>query len=313
MRIVFMGSAELACYSLKALLRDSDNEIVCVITQPDRPQGRNLNIRSCPVKIMAVENKLKTFTPLNINLEESLLELRQLSPDLIVVVAYGQILKTAVLDLPALGCVNLHTSLLPKYRGAAPIQWAIVNGDSVTGVTTMYMDKGMDTGDIIAQKSLPIGSDATAAEIHDNLAEIGAEELTKTVTAIRNGIISRIPQNDAEATYAPKITKQDGKIDWTQTAVDVHNRVRGFNPWPCCFCIVASGVKTDARLRVLSSSVVDSEGEPGKILDVDAAGPVIACAKGAVRLDKVQPAGKKPMSGSDYIRGHNLSIDSVLM
>jgi len=320
MRIIFMGSPELASFALEALLNDAQNEIVCVVTQPDSPQGRNLKVRSCPVRVAALARELKMLTPANINTEESLLQLGEFFPDLIVVVAYGQILRGSVLDLPRFGCVNLHASLLPKYRGAAPIQWAIANGESVTGVTTMYMDEGMDTGDIIAQESVSIGPHDTAGVMHGKLAEVGAKLLCRTVADIRRGSVSRVPQDDAMATFASKLKKQDGRINWTRAAEAIHNRVRGFNPWPCCFCEIPSMGsrggkmgKAGALLRVFRSSVEEGSGGAGEVLSVDGEGPLVACGEGAVRLMEVQPEGRKIMSGSAYINGSSLRVGDVLL
>ncbi len=310
LQVVFMGSAEISCLSLDALLRDSAVEVVGVVSQPDRRKGRSLHIAECPVKAHVAGMDIPVISPENINTPEWVELLRALRPDLVVVLAYGQILKPEVLAVAKFGCINVHTSLLPKYRGAAPIQWAIVNGDSETGVTIMYMDKGMDTGDIILRRTIWIGAEERAGELHDHLAVAGAELLCEAVRDIQAGCSQRTAQDESLATYAPKLSKQDGLIDWTQSASKIHNRIRGFNPWPCCFCIMPG--KGQKRLRVLAARIEDGCGEPGEVLDVKGEGPLVACGVGAVRLLEVQPQGKRVMHGRDYVCGHSLQIGDTL-
>ena len=311
MRIVFMGSAELACAPLEAILAAPENEVVCVVTQPDRRRGRSLKVGSCPVRSLASARALPTFAPESIKTAESIERIRSLHPDLIVVVAYGQILPVDVLSIPPQGCINLHTSLLPNYRGAAPIQWAIARGESVTGATIMYMDEGMDTGDIICQRSIAIGPSETAGELHDRLSGVGADLLTETMASIRAGSVSRMPQDNSLATYAPLLKNKDGRIDWQGCAVDMSNRVRGFNPWPSCFCEVPSSPAGDGRtslLKVHRASYEDGEGTPGEVLAVQGDGPLVACGEGALRMLEVQPEGRRRMDGAAYIRGHRLAV-----
>jgi len=310
MRVVFMGSAEIACKSLDVLLREPGVEVVGVVTQPDRCKGRKLKISCCPAKDHVAGMDIPVFSPQSINTPESLEQLQKWKPDLIVVLAYGQILKPEVLEVAPLGCINVHTSLLPKYRGAAPIQWAVANGESETGVTIMYMDKGMDTGDIILERTVWIGAEETAGELHDKLAVAGAELLSEAVHDIKAGCAPRIPQDESMASYAPKLSKKDGEIDWTQTAEDIHNKIRGFNPWPCCFCHVPD--KKHDTLRILAAGVEEGAGRPGEVLDVKGRGPLIACGSGALRLREVQPQGKRVMHGRDYICGHALQRGEVL-
>lgn len=344
MRIVFIGSAALACPSLEMLLgcgpaqgslprghiaetRQVD-EVVAVVTQPDRPKGRNLKISSCAVKVLAVSKNLTVLPPRDVNSPDSIDTLRRLKPDLIVVVAYGQILKKEILALPPEGCVNVHASLLPKYRGAAPIQWAIANGEQVTGVTTMFMSEGMDDGDIILQKEVAIGREDTAGSLYDRLAQEGAVLLSETVEAIRNGRAIRIPQIGTEATFAPKLNKEDGRIDWSRPAEEIYNKVRGFNPWPCCWCFAPvkggqppshrSGVmagqggqeekKKNGKLRVFRVRVEEAEGKFGEVVDMSGDGPLVGTGDKSVRLLEVQPEGKKVMSGDAYLRGHGLKV-----
>ncbi len=310
MRIVFMGSAEIACPSLEALRTEPDFDVVGVVTQPDRPKGRRLHLAACPVKQRVAETDVEVFTPPSINTADALQVLSDWQPDVAVVAAYGQILKPAVLAVPRLGCINVHTSLLPRYRGAAPIQWAIANGDKETGITIMHMDVGMDTGDIISQRTVPIDADDTAGSLHDRLGVVGAELLCETLRDVVAGRATRTPQDESMASLAPKLSKQDGKIDWTRSADDIYNRIRGFNPWPCCYCAVSSG--RSHTLRVLTGRLEDGAGEPGQVLDVKGDGPLVACGEGAIRLLDVQPEGKRVMRGNAYVCGHALQRGEIL-
>lgn len=303
MRIVFMGSPALACPALETLAA-GDDEVVAVVTQPDRPQGRRLQPAPSAVKACAVQRGLAVLTPERVNDPDSIAALAELQPDLIVVVAFGQILKTELLALPPQGCVNLHTSLLPAYRGAAPIQWAIARGETQTGVTSMVMSEGLDEGDILLQAQVDIAPDETAGALHDRLAVVGANLLAETLNAIREGAAQPRPQDHAAATYAPRLTKADGQIDWNLPAAEIGNRVRGFNPWPGSFCAAADG----RRLAVLEArrEMNDSESspEPGTVLAVDAEGPLVQTGTDAVRLAMVQPEGRRAMSGAEYLRGY---------
>ena len=307
MRVIFMGSAPLSCPSLEALADGEGVEVVAAVTQPDRPKGRSLAVSESPVKTLAVKLGIPVFTPENVSSPASVEALRDLAPDLVAVAAYGQILKPAVLDLPPMGCVNVHASLLPRYRGAAPIQWAIANGERMTGVTIMFMAEGMDTGDIISRTEVEIGDAETGGELHDRLGVVGARALMETIPMFAAGNVPRRKQNDAEATYAPRLKKADGEIDWTLAARDVYNRVRAFNPWPCCRARVGGH-----GLRVLAVRVEGDNGEPGTVLDISGDGPLVAAGEGAVRLVQVQPEGRKPMSGAAYLRGHKLEIGTRL-
>lgn len=311
MRIVFMGSAELACTPLEAILSSAENEVVCVVTQPDRRRGRSLKVASCPVRSLALARGLPTFAPERIKAPESVERIRSLRPDLVVVVAYGQILPADVLSVPQHGCINLHTSLLPEYRGAAPIQWAIARGESVTGATVMYMDEGMDTGDIICQRSLAIGPSETAGDLHDRLSGVGSELLIEAMASIRSESVTRMPQDNALATYAPLLKKADGRLDWLGSAEELSNRIRGFNPWPSCFCEVPSPPAGDggtSLLKVHRASYEAGTGTPGEVLAIQGDGPLVACGEGALRLLEVQPAGSRRMDGAAYIRGHRLAV-----
>jgi len=292
------------------------DEVVAVVTQPDRPKGRHLVPAACATKLLAGHRDTPVLTPRKVNDAECLADLEKLRPDLVVVVAYGQILKPSVLDLPPLGCVNLHASLLPKYRGAAPIQWALVNGETRTGVTTMFMNERMDAGDIILQRELPIHAEDTAGTVHDKLAETGAELMAETLDRVRAGDAPRVPQDDAEATFAPKLTKRDGRIDWHLPAEDIYNRVRGFNPWPCCHCRVpgrmGSGLLRVFDARAQAAQEETGQAVPGGVLDVAGDGPLVATGRGGLRLLSVQPEGRRVMSGHDYMLGHDLRVGDAL-
>ncbi len=301
MRIVFMGSAALACPSLERLLTSALN-VVGVVTQPDRPKGRDLRPAACPVRAHIGQREIPILTPINVNSPESIAQLRSWRPDLIVVVAYGQILKPALLAIPARGCLNVHASLLPRYRGAAPIQWAIARGETQTGVTTMFMDAGLDTGDIIAQRMEPISAEDTAATLHTRLACLGAELLMSTLEAVRRGQVPRRPQDPAAASYAPKLRKVDGRLDWQLAAVDLANRVRGFNPWPGCYF-----ERGGSAIKVLRARVEPGEGRPGEVLAARGAGPLIQTGTQALRLLELQPAGRAAMSGAAFLCGHRFS------
>jgi methionyl-tRNA formyltransferase len=322
MRVVFMGSAEFACPILRNLTKCGVAEVTAVVTQPDKPSGRGLEMSSSDVRKCATDLNIPSLTPANVNLPDSLDAIRAFQPDLIVVVAYGQILKAPLLALPPMGCINIHASLLPHYRGAAPIQWAIANGDKVTGVTAMHMNERMDAGDIILQKEVPIDREDTAANLHDRLAEQGATALIEVVHAINAGHALRVPQNEADATYAPKLSKQDGRIAWTASAEQIYNRIRGFNPWPTCYCQVSkepgrhrpgTGGKTEFPLKVLKARIEEGRaGKPGEIVDVTGDGPLVRTGDGSIRLVEVQPEGRKVMSGQAFLNGHKMRSGEIL-
>lgn len=309
MRIVFMGSAELSCPSLMALTRRGDDEIVAVVCQPDRPRGRELRSAPCAVKRAIAESGVPILTPPDVNVPGTVEALRALRPDAIVVIAYGQILRRPLLAIPPLGCINIHASLLPRYRGAAPAQWAIANGETVTGVTSMMMNEAMDAGDILLQQNVAIAPDDTAGTLLAKLAEVGVELLLRTLDGLRGGTLVRKPQDPGQATLAPKLSKADGKLNWTLPARQIHNRVRGFNPWPGCFCMLPGGAQ---RLKILQTRTEAGVGVPAGVLEVSGDGPLVAAGEGTVRLLLVQPEGKKPMAGADYARGHALQPGDML-
>ena len=305
MRIVFMGTPDFAVPCLQRIL-DDGHEVPAVFTQPDKPVGRHAVLTPPPVKQLALSRGIPVFQPTKMRDGTVAARLRELAPDCLVVVAYGRILPQAILDVPPLGCINIHGSLLPKYRGAAPIQWSVINGEEITGVTSMFMDAGMDTGDIIDTITTPIGENETAGELFGRLAPLGAELLSRTLHAIENDTVRRTPQNNELATMAPMLEKAMGRVDFTLCAKTLHDRIRGMNPWPGCSCTV--GGKT---LKLHQSRIAEGHGKPGELLSVD---PVtVACGEGALQLVTVQPEGKPRMAAADWLRGARLQKGDFLL
>jgi methionyl-tRNA formyltransferase len=309
MRIVFMGSGDLACPSLEALAASGKDEVVTVVTQPDRPKGRRRHVASCPVKAFAEAKGLPVMTPEKVGSPAAVKEMTKLAPDLIAVAAYGQYIPSSILKIPASGAINVHPSLLPKYRGAAPVQWAIANGENETGVTIMFVAKEMDAGDIILQEAMGIGPDDTAASLGPRLAKLGADLLVRAVDLFRAGEVARKAQDGSQATLAPKLKKEDGRIDWTLEAKAIRNRIRGFQPWPGCFCEAPQ--ESGHFLRVFAARVEAGGGAPGEVLEAIGDGPLIAAGNKALRLLEVQPEGKKHMTGKDYLNGHAVFAGEV--
>ncbi len=297
MRVIFMGTPDFAVPSLEKLL-DRGDQVCAVFTQPDKPKGRGHKMQAPPVKELALERGLPVFQPATLREEEVQRQIAELAPDVIVVAAYGKILPKAVLDTPKFGCINVHGSLLPKYRGAAPIQWAVIHGDAVSGVTTMFMAEGMDTGDMLLKAETPIGPEETSGELFDRLKEIGAELLGETLDQLERGVLKRIPQNEEEATHAPLLSKELSQVDWTRPAGDLHNLIRGLNPWPCAFAMLDG-----KRVKLLSSQIVDGQGAPGTMRSRPE-GLVVFCGEGALLLTELQTENGKRMSGKDYLLGH---------
>lgn len=306
MRIVFMGTPEFAVPSLKALC-ENGYEVVGVFTQPDRPKGRGNKVAFSPVKEYAVSRNIDVYQPQRIR-RDGIEDLRALAPDLCVTAAFGQILSQEVLDIPPLGNINVHASLLPRHRGSAPIAWAIMQGDAEAGVTTMMMDKGIDTGDMLLKAATPILPGETCGELTVRLSELGAALLLDTVKALEAGTLVRMPQNEAEMTYDPMLQKEMGTIDWTMTAMEIVNRVHGLNPWPGCSTAFVGG-----RLKLLKAEAVEGIGQPGEVLVADAKnGLVIAAGEGAVRVKLMQAPGGKPMEPKVYLNGHPMQTKVVL-
>lgn len=303
MRIVFMGTPDFAVPSLKQLIEDG-HEIVGVFTQPDKPKNRGMKLTPSPVKVVALEHEIPVYQPTTLKADEPFEDLAALAPELIVVAAYGKILPKRFLDLPPKGCINVHSSLLPRYRGAAPINWAILNGESETGVTIMYMAEGLDTGDIISQRSTPIDPDETVESLHDRLADIGAQLLGETVAAIDAGTASRIPQDDDLSCYAPMLSRELSPIDFSRSAKEIHNQVRGLIPWPA----TTAEIKGETfKIFAVEETAQTSDKEPGTWLGADKKGINVVCGDGRIlRILELQAPGKKRMRAVDYLRGHPL-------
>ena len=303
MRVVFMGTPDIAATCLKQILSDGF-DVVGVYTQPDRPKGRGMKLVASPVKQVALEAGIPVFQPENFREEETVEQLRALKPDVCAVVAYGRILPQKVLDIPPMGCINIHASILPKYRGSAPYQWAVLDGLKETGVTAMYLVREMDAGDIIETAKTPIGENETAGELLDRLAVLGAALLSKTLSRFAAGEeISRTPQEESLVSYAPMLEKTMCPIDWSKPAQQVHDHVRGLHPWP-----VATMELNGTLFKVHETRVVAGSGKPGTVLELNKNGLVVACGEGAVEIRSLQAEGGKRMAAPDYFRGHPLKL-----
>jgi methionyl-tRNA formyltransferase len=301
MRIVFIGTGEIGVPTLRALL-NSEHEVVAVVTQPDKPVGREQSIEPPPIKKEIVKTRIPILQPARIKDQKATEQIRDFAPDVIVVVAYGQILPRDVLEIPCLACLNLHASLLPRWRGAAPIQATIAAGDCETGITAMYMDEGLDTGDILLQRRVEILPNDTGGSLHDRLAQIAPEALLESLRLLSAGNAPRIVQDNARATYAPKLKREHGLIDWSESAEAIERKIRAYNPWPGAF------MKVDHQnLKAFSASVVDLNGQPGEVLRSDKY-LVVATGKGALSLAEVQLEGKRRMSAAEFLRGHRALI-----
>lgn len=311
LRIIFMGTAGLSCLSLEKLAADKRFSVLAVVTQPDKPKGRELKLAPSPVKELAGRLQLPVLQPLKARDEQFIAALRSLAPDLIVVIAYGQILPQSLLDLPRHGCVNVHTSLLPKYRGAAPIQRAIANGDAETGVTVMLMDAGLDTGPALALRRTPILPADDSQTLHDRLAQIGAELLVETIPDFVAGKITPQPQPAEGATYAAKIKKEDGRIDWQLPAEKIWHRLRAFTPWPGAYTFLKSESRPQL-LKIWKAEVVATGGPAGTVLSADKAGIIVACGQQAVRISVLQREGGKRLSAEQFLSGFPLKAGLTL-
>ncbi|GAB2702299.1 methionyl-tRNA formyltransferase [Paenibacillus thermoaerophilus] len=304
-RVVFMGTIDFSVPSLKVLLEEG-YEVVGVVTQPDRPRGRKRELTPPPVKVEALKHGLDVFQPERLRTPEAVERVREMKPDLIVTAAYGQILPKSILTLPKHGCINVHASLLPRYRGGAPIHYAVMNGDPVTGVTIMYMAEGLDTGDMISRVEVPIGLEDTTGTMFEKLAREGAELLRRTLPGLLSGQIEAVPQREEEATYAPNITRADEELDWTRPAVQLFNRVRGLNPFPGAFTYWKGHV-----LKIWASTLADralpAEAKPGEVLAVTEAGIDVATGDGVLRITELQPSGKRAMNAAEFSRGGQMA------
>ena len=307
MRIVFMGTPEFAVPCLDALVA-AGHEVVGVFSQPDRPVGRHQNrLQPTPVKQCALSHNIPVYQPEKLRDGTALTLLKELAPELIVVAAYGRILPDDILALPPKGCINVHSSLLPKYRGAAPINWAVLNGDEVSGVTIMDMAHELDAGDIIRQVSTPVSRTETAQELYDRLAQLGGELLVETVTAIADGTAQRTPQDPAEVTLAPMLSRELSPIDWTRTAAQIHDQVRGLLPWPVASTDLFGGDKVKIFTTIETEDKTGKE--PGTILRADKTGIDVACGGGTVlRITELQAPGSRRMAAADYQRGHPITV-----
>ena len=300
MRVVFMGTPDIAATCLKKVLGDGF-DVVGVWTQPDRPKGRGMKLVQSPVKELALANNIPVFQPENFRADEDVQALRDLNPDVVAVVAYGRILPQRVLDIPTKGCVNIHASILPEYRGSAPYQWAVLDGKKETGVTAQHMVREMDAGDIIDVAKTPIGENETAGELLDRLAVLGADLLSRTLTAFAEGTVTRTPQDPAGISFAPMLDKSMCPIDWAKSAQQVHDQVRGLHPWP-----IATMELKGKKFKVHATRIVEGAGQPGEILGLTKTGLKIACGEGAVEVISLQAEGGKRMAAPDYFRGHPL-------
>ena len=308
MKVVFMGTPDFAVETLEAILQ-AGHEVTGVVTQPDKPKGRGKSMQYPPVKETAMAHALPVYQPQRIREPECVEEIRKMEPDVIVVVAFGQILPKEILKLPKYGCVNVHASLLPKYRGAAPIQWAVIDGEKETGVTTMLMEEGLDTGDILMRTVIPLDEKETGGSLFDKLAKEGAALLIKTLEALEQGTATRTKQADADSTYAKMLTKKLGKIDFTKSAVEIERLIRGLNPWPSAY--TGYNGKT---LKIWSASVVDGEakGEPGQVVEVDKEKLLVQTGEGLLSLEEVQLEGKRRMDIDAFLRGNTVETGTIL-
>ena len=301
MRVVFMGTPDIAATCLKKILADGF-EVVACYTQPDRPKGRGMKMVFPPVKEVAIANNIPVFQPENFREEETVEQLRALQPDVCAVVAYGRILPQKVLDIPTYGCINIHASLLPQYRGSAPYQWAVLDGLKETGVSAQHMVWEMDAGDVIDVEKTPIGENETAGELLDRLAVLGAELISRVLSRVKSGDkCCGVPQKPEDVTFAPMLNKSMCPIDWTKSARQVHNQVRGLHPWP-----VATTEIQGTKFKIHATRVVEGSGQPGEILGLTKTGLLVACGQGAVEILQLQAEGGKRMVAPDYFRGHPL-------
>lgn len=297
LRIIFMGTPGFACPTLQTLIDRGEN-LVAVVTQPDRPKGRGQQMQPPPVKDLAEKYGIPVIQPLKVRVPEAVDEIRRYAPDLIVVVAFGQILPKALLDIPKYGCINVHASLLPRYRGAAPLNWCIINGEVETGVTTMLMDVGLDTGDMLLKKTTPIDPDEDAQSLHDRLSTMGAEALAETVDLLMAGRLTPEKQDDASTCYASMLKKELGCIDWNNSPLKIKNLIRGVTPWPGAYSYLDGKL-----LKIFKVRISNGDATPGTVLKADREGLEIACSGGSLLIEELQLEGKKRMASSDFVAG----------
>ena len=307
MRIIFMGTPEFAAPAIDSLIA-AGHEIAAVFSQTDKPKGRGYAMTPPPVKVKALEHHIPVYQPTSMKDGEALKIFHEIQPDVGVVIAYGKILPKDILDAPQFGCINVHASLLPKYRGAAPIQWSVMDGESKTGVTTMQMDVGLDTGDMLMKCETAIDPDETAGELHDRLSEMGAELIVRTLDALQKGELKPQKQDDSLSCYAKMLTKELCAVDWSRSALEIHNQIRGLSPWPVTTTIL-EGKKLKLHRSALSGMEVP-EAKCGEIISLEPL--TVKCGTGAIELLEIQAEGKKRMSAGDYLRGHKIDTGTIL-
>jgi len=305
-RVIFMGTPEFACPTLQVLIDRGEN-LVAVVTQPDRPKGRGQKLMPPPVKELALAHHIPVHQPLKVRDPAFIEEVLRLKPDVIVVVAFGQILPRVLLEIPPHGCINVHASLLPRYRGAAPLNWCIINGESETGVTTMLMDAGLDTGPMLLKRSTPIDGDEDIASLHDRMSVMGAHLLAETLDGLKAASIAPQEQDDALSCYAPLLKKEDGLIDWTRDARAIHNQVRGLSVWPGAYTLMDGQVLKIYRTRVGTGS-----GQPGTVLRAAKGTLEVACLTGSLLIEELQTAGKKRLDSASFLAGCPVAEGSLL-
>lgn len=308
MNVIFMGTPDFAVSTLEGLIK-SNHKIIAVVTRPDRPKGRGREILPSPVKVVAEDNKIEVLQPEKVREPDFVKKLREYRPDCIVVVAFGQILPKDILSLPRYGCINLHASILPKYRGAAPINWALINGETKTGVTSMLMNEGMDTGDILIQREVEITEGDSAGTLHDRLSEMGSEVILETLDGLEKGNVKRVKQNESSATYAQKIKKEDCLINWDEDAKKIVNRIRGLTPLPGAYTFY-----NGKRLKITNAEYLIKEvkAEKGEVFEVNRNGIKVICGNGLVIIKNLQPEGKRVMGVGEFISGHNIKAGEIL-
>ncbi len=295
-----MGTPDFACPTLTKLIERGEN-VIAVVTQPDRPKGRGQKLVPPPVKVIAEEHGIPILQPLKVRAPEVIAQIRELTPDLIVVVAFGQILPQSLLDIPRHGCINIHASLLPRYRGAAPLNWCLINGETETGITTMQMDAGLDTGDMLVKRSISIGPDEDAQSLHDRLSLLGAETIDETLDRLLAGTLTREKQDASLTCYAPMLKKEDGLIDWNREPQQIKNLVRGFTPWPGAYTSLDG--KT---LKLYKVSVANGNGRPGELIAAGRDGIIVACGSGSLQIEELQLEGRKRLSAAEFLAGCRL-------
>ncbi len=305
-----MGTPDFAVPSLEMLINEG-YKVVAAVTQPDKPKGRGNKMAAPPVKEIAFKHGVEVLQPSKVKTAEFIQQIRELNPDLLITAAYGKILSKELLEVPKYGCINVHGSLLPAYRGAAPINWAVINGEEKTGITTMFTDVGVDTGDILLKRELDIGPDMTVGELHDEMAVLGAEVLKDTLVELKKGTLKRIPQEDSQSSYAPMISKELGHIDWSKKAPEIHNLVRGTDPWPGAYTFL-EGNRMRVWKTMLVDEKVDNNQENGLILKVDDEGVLVKCSDGCILIKELQFDSSKRMAVKDYIRGHQIKTGEQL-